>query len=80
MDTPEDLKNIIATIKDQVENKHRNTESYIQKDIEKEMTDYLNKKRTEIKILNRQNTFNIIEMVKEENNFWTKKLSEYEKL
>ena len=53
MDTPEDLKNIIATIKDQVENKHRNTESYIQKDIEKEMTDYLNKKRTEIKILNR---------------------------
>ena len=44
------------------------------------MTDYLGKKRTEIKILNRQNTFNIIEMVKEENNFWTKKLSEHEKL
>lgn len=29
MDTPEDLKNVIATIKDQVENKHRNIESFI---------------------------------------------------
>ena len=53
MDSPEDLKNIVATIKDQIENKHRFIESFIQKDIEKEMTNYLTKKKTEIKILNR---------------------------
>ena len=59
----DELKNTIASIKESVENKHRNVESIIQKDITNEKSNYLDWIQRNIKELNRKNTYSVIILV-----------------
>ena len=73
LESPDDLKNSINTIKESVENKHRSVDNLIRKDIENEKNGYLMKISKNIKKLNRNNIYNIIMLVKDEKNFWNDK-------
>lgn len=73
LESPDDLKNSINTIKESVENKHRSVDNLIRKDIESEKNGYLMKISKSIKKLNRNNIYNIIMLVKDEKNFWNDK-------
>lgn len=66
----DELKNTITTIKESIENKHRNVESIIQKDVQQEKNDYLEKVNRSIKELNRKNVYNVIQLVQNEEKYW----------
>ncbi len=73
LDSPDELKNSINTIKEEIENKHRSVDSLIRKDILIERQNYLSKIFKQIKKLNRKNIFNIIQLIEEEKKFWVEK-------
>ena len=70
LENKDDIKNIISTIKESVDNKHKSVDSQIRTDIISEKNAYLTKTRKLIKKFNRENIFNIIELINKESNHW----------
>lgn len=55
----DELKGVVIGIKEQIENKHRNNESFIQKNLQQKLTDFIYKVNLQIKNLNRKNVSNL---------------------
>lgn len=70
LENKEELRNTINSIKEHVENKHRDNATKIKIELAAEMNNYLFDLQKNIKELNRKNINNIVEFVKSETDFW----------
>ena len=70
LENKDELKNIISTIKESIDNKHRSVDSLIRKDILAEKQNYLVKINNLIKEFNRKNISNIVQLISKEEHFW----------
>ena len=70
MENKDELKNTINSIKEFVENKHRENATKIKIELNFEMNNYLSNIQKAIKELNRKNINNIVDFINDETGFW----------
>ncbi len=70
LENKDELKNVINSIKEYVDNKHRTNESLIRRELGSDKAYFLKNAQNELKELNRKNTNNIIEFIDAEREFW----------
>lgn len=70
LENKDELKNTINSIREHVENKHRENAAKIKVELSSEMNNYLSDIQKNIKELNRKNINNIVDFIKEEVDFW----------
>lgn len=70
LENKDELKNTINSIKEFVENKHRENATKIKIELNFEMNNYLSDIQKAIKELNRKNINNIVDFINDETGFW----------